>query len=107
MEKLDVTKIGCREFDINGLVQAIGRTVTSMSWGSHKWTAVVKNKVLRFNVQGFHHTGYVYIALNFMDLFDIYITDFDNNIVKKHTDIYIDQLLDVIDRDVEYIPQYK
>ena len=106
MYKIEITKIGCREFDQTELVNAIRRSVKVMSWGCHAWT-VYKKLVLRFKVEGNHHKGHVYISLNFMDTFDIHLTSTHGNIKKKIEGIYIDQLIDVLDKEIEYIPEYQ
>ena len=106
MNKIEITKIGCREFDQLELVNAIRRSAKVMSWGAHAWTKY-KKLALRFKVEGNHHKGHVYIALNFMDTFDIYFTTTRGTIQKKIEGIYIDQLIDVIDKVVEYVPEYE
>ena len=111
-EILDIKKAVCREFDINDLHQYIrkagsGGFPLSWSWGLNNPLIAVKNKALRFTVQGHHHKGYVYIVLNFMDTFDVYYTSNRNTIKKISNDVYIDVLIDVLDTAIERIPEYK
>lgn len=61
---------------------------------------------LRFRVNGHHHKGHVYLAVNGSDLFDIYLTSVRGNVKTVITDVFIDCLVDVIDNEVERIPAY-
>jgi hypothetical protein len=111
-EILDINKAVCREFDVNELYQHVksasdGCCPYSWSWGLNNPLIAVKNKALRFTVQGHHHKGYIYIVLNFMDTFDIYYTSNRNTIKKISNGVYIDVLIDVLDRGIERIPEYK
>ena len=76
------------------------------SWGAYNWGIYVKNHVLRFTVQGHHHKGHVYIAVNGMDTFNVYYTTNRDNIVDTVEGIYIDEIIDVIDRRVERLESY-
>lgn len=105
-EKIDPFEIGCREFNPDEIFNAIHNTVKVWSWGAHAWRKV-GNKALRFAVQGRHFTGHVYITLAFDDTFTIYYTTMKGTIKDIQHMIYIDQLIEVIDRKVEYIPEYK
>ena len=98
-------EIGCRDFDQIELINAIARTIKSMSWGSHAWRTI-KNNALRFKVQGRHFKGHIYIALAWSDTFTIYFTKVNGEIIDKKENIYIDQLIDVIDKKVEYVAEY-
>ena len=111
-EILDLKKATCREFDVNEIYQYIrkannGSMPLSWSWGFNNPVMVSRNKALRFTVQGHHHNGYVYIVLNFMDLFDIYYTSKSDVIKKISNDVYIDMLIEVLDNEIERIPEYK
>ena len=67
----------------------------------------IKNKGFRFAVQGHHHKGHVYVVLAYDDTFTIYYTTLKGVIKDIQCGIYIDQLIEVIDRKVEYVPIYK
>lgn len=100
-EKIDVEQIGCREWDdMKGFIQAIGRTMVVWSWGAEQWTKM-NDYVLRFKVNGMNHKGHVYVAVNFMDLFDVYLTDFDGNIVEVLKDVYLMDFIEHVDVAVE------
>lgn len=74
-----------------------------MSWGLDPDTVGVVETGLKFHVQGFKHTGTVEVKLNQgEDLYEIYLYEESGEIKESHTDIYVDQLVDTIDRAVEY-----
>lgn len=110
-EIINTKEASCREIyvpDLMMLLQDSGRIF--MSWGPHNFTVDKKKgtQMFRMNVQGFHHKGHVYIFLNGLDLFDVYLTTTQGTI-KDRTDemgIYNDQLVDWIDEKVERIPDY-
>lgn len=107
---LDINKAvyGCREYDI----QQIFRLIKSsgyiwMSWGMRSAAIEVENKSLRFRVNGHHHKGTVHIVLDFTDTFTIYYTTLiKNEIVKITEGVYIEDLIDILDTDIEKIPAY-
>jgi len=76
-----------------------------MSWGAHNFTAYQNNSLL-FKVNGRHFKGVVKITLNSMDLYDIEFYKKVGVITKTIEGIYFDDMVDVIDRYVEYIPEY-
>lgn len=111
-EVLNTKEASCREIYIPDLMSLLKSDIMKFwSWGSHGFT-VDKTKgtqMIRFRVRGHHHKGYIYIFLNGMDLFDVYLTDIKNKI-KVRTDemgLYFDQLVEWIDNKVERIPEYK
>lgn len=82
------------------------RIFVMMSWGFNKPIAIENG--LRFNVQGFIHTGKVeviYIAGR--DLFEVRLLNLDGSIKGHVSDIYLDCLVDVIDGLVERCPDYE
>ena len=105
-EKFDITKIGQRSWDIQELVNHMRKLPIVWSWGVKGWTAY-KDLVLGFKVRGHHHKGYVYIALGWDDTFNVYIVSTHRNVKKEYKGIYIDQLIEIIDKDVERIDVYK
>ncbi len=78
-----------------------------MSWGASAFTSNKIHTLLRFFVRGHHHTGYVYIFLNGMDMFDVWIATTNGNIRHELNDLYSDQLAQAIDNKIELIPEYK
>ena len=105
-EKIDAFKIGQREFDLKETINAIRRTQKSMTWGSHAWQTI-NSEGFRFAVQGHLHKGHVYVALDWSDTFTIYFTNRLGKIKEIKKDIYIDVLIETIDKYVEYIPAYE
>jgi hypothetical protein len=82
------------------------RIFVMMSWGFN--TPVAIENGLRFNVQGFIHTGKVeviYIAGK--DLFEVRLLNLDGSIKEQTSDVYLDCLVDVIDGLVERCPNYE
>lgn len=81
------------------------------SWGGHAFTVDNKSnpKMFRMAVNGRHHKGHVYIFVNGLDLFDVYLTTLKGKIVDKTSEqgLYFDQLVEWIDKKIEYIPAYR
>ncbi len=76
------------------------------SWGFN--SPIVVENGLRFNVEGFKHTGKVEIVyMGGKDLFDVMIINSDGSVKETIEDVYLDQLVDVIDRRVELVDDYQ
>jgi hypothetical protein len=76
------------------------------SWGFHNPKPLENG--LSFKVQGFLHTGWVLVEYNeSTDLFDIKLLSNRLKEVKFIEGIYIDQLIDVIDDNVECCKNYE
>ena len=101
-EKIDALKIGERSFDPKELLTAMrkGAFWTMASWGAHAFS-VHKDKFARFMVQGRKHYGHVYIVLGWDDTFTLYFTTLQGVIKEKVEGIYVDVLVETIDRYVE------
>jgi len=111
MKKIDIFEIvkGCRTINLNELISLLQMNQSIFwSWGAHAFTVDNKKdpKMFRMKVNGHHHKGHVYIFVNGMDLFDVYLTTTKGNIVKKFTDIYFDQLVEMIDNAIEKVKEY-
>jgi hypothetical protein len=76
------------------------------SWGMNDLTNV-QNKGLLFKVNGHHHKGYVFITLSFMDTYTVRIVGTDGVIKDTYTDVYFDDLVEIIDNRIEKIADYK
>ena len=101
-ETIDPTKIGCRGFDPNETIKCLkmfGGT-GFWCWGAHAYT-VYKDTMLRFKVSGLKHKGHVYITLNGADLYDVALTTTKGKIKKVMTDIYFDDLFNLLDWEIE------
>ena len=77
-----------------------------MSWGAHDFKSI-EDKALRFTVSGHHHKGNIFIFLHTNDTFEIYLTDNKAKIKEQINDIYIDMLIDTLDKKIEWIEGYK
>ena len=72
------------------------------SWGFHRPTALPDNRGLAFKVDGFKYKGMVKVIYNVgADLFEIHLDD-----GRIEEDVYLDQLIDVIDGMVERCDNY-
>ena len=105
----DVLKTKVRTMNIVDLHNVVSRSglMRAGSWGFRKPLIVVKDKIYRFTVSGHHHKGHVYIVLNGMDLFDIYYCSNQGTIKKIVNDVYLEDLIDALDIDVERIKEYQ
>jgi hypothetical protein len=110
-EVINFEKAGCRSFDAPELIRLLRSSgAIMMSWGAHNFIVddIRNTKMFRMLVQGHHHKGYVYIFLNGLDLFDVYLTTTQGTIKARTGEmgIYFDQLVEWIDERVERIPAY-
>ncbi len=107
MEKFDLKNLTVRQFDsMQEFVNQTARLEKVCSWGAHGWTNIA-NEALRFEVNGRHYQGPIILTVNVLDLFDIYFVTHSLEIVHVIKNIYIDHLIDSIDKVVEWIPAYK
>lgn len=103
----------CREMNPNETMSQLrGMNVQKyICWGATKFTVdnMKRPKMLRFQVSGMKHKGHVYIFVNGMDLYDVYITKKDGTIVHKSNDmgLYFDQFTDWIDDRIEKLDNYR
>ena len=110
MEKINLPEIlkSAREFDCKDLLHNyfMKHGYLFWSWGASMYT-IVDSKCLKFAVKGRNHKGHVYVVLNGLDLFDVYLTSTHGNIKKTLNDLYIDQLFNAMDSNIEKLPAYK
>lgn len=70
------------------------------SWGCCKFMAL--NEGLMWHVQGYLLNGWVKVLYNCgTDAFDVYFLNNKKELVKKVEEVYLDNLVDVIDWNVE------
>jgi hypothetical protein len=97
------------EMDVNELYKSIRNTMTVWSWGAKNFTNL-QNKGLAFKVNGHLFSGNVAITLNGSDLFDVDFCNIRGNQTDKTPmsleDLFVDQLIDLIDEQVEKVPAY-
>ena len=75
-----------------------------MSWGVSEFVATVFRELpaLRLKVNGRLHAGYVVIALNGSDYYEVYLQKEDDDNAKcVNEEVCFDELGDVIDRAIE------
>ena len=76
------------------------------SWGVSK-IYPASNKGLILKVNGHHlKGGYVVITLDHSDTFRVNYLNRVGRLVNTDTDVYIDELFDTIDKQIEYISEY-
>lgn len=107
MNKFDYNNTkGLRQFyGMADFVKAISNKSKVWSWGAHNYIKM-NDYTLRFTVKGYLHKGHVYVVVNASDLFDVYLTSNQGNIQQVIKDIYVDDFIDMVDAQVEYIPEY-
>lgn len=111
-EKLDWSAKAkqCRNLDVNELLYVLRSNIMIFfSWGTSRYTVDSRNDVRMFRMQvnGHKHKGFVYIFLNGLDLFDVYLTDFNDVIEKIGSDLYNDMIRDWIDENIEKQSNYQ
>ena len=87
-------------------VTAIRRTLKVATWGAHGWIKM-NDQLLRFRVQARRHRGYIFVAVNGLDLFDVWLTGLKGNVKKEFNNLYAEDFISVIDTEIEFIPEYK
>jgi hypothetical protein len=79
-----------------------------MSWGIDPSKARVIDNGIELHVRGFLHTGFLQITLNEgTDLFEIKLLSEERELVKFIEDVYLDCLVETIDREVEKCDNYE
>ena len=79
-----------------------------MSWGIDPSKARVIDNGIELHVRSFLHTGFLQITLNEgADLFEITLLSEERETVKFIDGVYLDCLVDTIDREVEKCDNYE
>lgn len=87
---------------INDVLNMCG--MVTMSWGISDRRAVMfmGRPSLRFRVNGFVHKGDVVVSLNEgQDLYEIYLLTGDSMVGKCFKEVYVEDLVGILDREVE------
>ena len=111
-EKIDTSKLGCRNFNVNVAISQLRINVRKfMCWGATAFQVsgvdrYKESKWFRFYVTGMKFTGHVYIELNGTDLYNIYYCTTHGTIKDIDSDIYGDMICDVIDDKIEKQANY-
>lgn len=112
-EKIDTSKLGVRNFNYKITLAQLKKDVRKfICWGARKFGVdnldkYEESKWFSFYVSGINFKGYLYIELNGADLYNIYYTTTHGTIKDIHTDIYGDDICDVVDSKIEKIPEYR
>lgn len=79
-----------------------------MSWGVESKSMRVIEGGLEFECNGFRHTGKVQIVLDEgKDLFEVHLISGNGKKVKTIEDVFLDNLVSVIDENIEKTEDYK
>ena len=97
---LNPLEVGQRSFDPQELFNALRGLNTVWCWGAQAWTAH-KDKFLRFKSNGYLHKGHVYIILGWDDTFTVILTTLKGKVISIDENVYVDVLVETIDRRVE------
>ena len=92
-------------YSMNELFHTIRGTQKVITWGAHAWKNI-NGKLLRFKVNAHRHKGHIYIAVNGLDLFDVFLTTVQGRLVKEFKDVYLEDLVSMVDDEIERIPEY-
>lgn len=76
------------------------------SWGVEKLVNYY-DKGLILIVNGHHHKGLLFIRLSWDDTYSYFLLNDDNSIKKEVHNVYFDELQNRVDKDIEYINEYK
>jgi len=103
----EVLALAERDFDINECFKVLTHnTPIYWSWGVEERLGV-QNKCLLIKVNGYHHKGWVGITLGWMDTFDVHIISLGGEILETIKDVYVFDLVKVIDERIEKVPAYQ
>ena len=96
-----------REFNPLETMQVLRHDImVYFSWGVSKLTNF-ENKALVLKVNARRHKAYVVITLAWNDTYSVYLFQTNGKIKKEFKEVYFDQLVEVIDNEIERIPEYK
>ena len=97
-----------REFDVNETIDLLSNynTPIFLSWGVERLINF-SNKGLLMLVNGHHHKGWMLIILAWDDTYSYYLLEAEKTIKLERKGVYFDMLQGMIDKDIEYIEDYK
>jgi len=99
-------ELGKREFNPSETLQYLkAHGFLFWSWGASKFVNF-NNLGLCFKVNGHFHKGYVFIALDWSDTFDVHIINTHGRVLDTYNEVYIDVLFETIDNRIEKIKDY-
>lgn len=97
-----------RDFDVKQTFELISKYNRPVywSWGVEK-VVNYNDKGLILLVNGHHHKGLLFIRLSWNDTYSYFLLNDDGTIKLERNEIYFDMLQASIDKDIEYIEDYK
>lgn len=96
-----------REFNPSETLQVLKSPINIYwSWGVEK-VVNYNDKGLILIVNGHHHKGLLFIRLSWNDTYSYFLLNDDGTIKKEQHEVYFDQLQELLDKDIEYIEDYK
>jgi hypothetical protein len=102
-----MTELLQREFDLNETLMVLKSPINIYwTWGVEK-IYDVKNQGLILKVNGHHWKNFVLVTLAWNDTYTVSLLDEELNPTKTITEIYFDMLQNTIDREIEFIEEYK
>ena len=102
-----MTELLQREFDLNETLMVLKSPINIYwTWGVEK-IYNVKNQGLILKVNGHHWKNFLLITLSWNDTYTVSLLDEELNPTKTITEIYFDMLQNTIDREIEFIEEYK
>ena len=102
-----MTELLQRQFDLNETLMVLKSPINIYwTWGVEK-IYNVKNQGLILKVNGHHWKNFVLVTLAWNDTYTISLLDEELNPTKTITEIYFDMLQNTIDREIEFIEEYK
>lgn len=79
-----------------------------MSWGIDPYSIKEVENGTSFHVNGFKHTGYVEVIIDYAtDTFSVVLKSDAGEIISSHTDVYLGELVRLIDDLVEKTEDYE
>jgi hypothetical protein len=102
-----MTELLQREFDLNETLMVLKSPINIYwTWGVEK-IYNVKNQGLILKVNGHHWKNFVLVTLAWNDTYTVSLLNEELNPTKTITEIYFDMLQNTIDREIEFIEEYK
>jgi hypothetical protein len=96
-----------REFDLIETMKVLKHKIfIYFSWGVSK-VANFEHKAMVLKVNARRHKAYVVITLAWNDTYSVYLLKTNGEVKKEFKEVYFDQLVEIIDNEIERIPEYK
>jgi hypothetical protein len=107
VKNAEYEKLVQREFDPAETLQVLKTPLQIYwTWGTEK-VVNYNNQGLILLVNGHHHQGVVFIRLSWDDTYSYFLLNPDLSVKLERHQVYFDELQEKLDRDIEYITDYK